>query len=193
MTAAALRLKLNLKPINVQAKEHLTPEFLKLNPQHMVPTLVDNEFSIWESRAICIYLVDKYAHNDSLYPKDPKTRAVINQRLYFDMGTLFKSFAEYYFASYFGKEMTPENLTKFEESVGFLNTFLEGHEYVAGTKKISIADIAVFATVSTVEIFDFDFSSYPNVQKWLELMKETAPGRELNADGIEKMKEFIQK
>ena len=46
------------------------------------------------------YLVDKYAKNDSLYPKDPKTRAVINQRLYFDLGNLYSSFAEYYVSSH---------------------------------------------------------------------------------------------
>lgn len=193
MTAAALKLKLNLKMVNTLNKEHLTPEFIKINPQHMVPTLVDNEFSIWESRAICIYLIDKYAHNDSLYPKDPKTRAVINQRLYFDMGTFFPRFADYYFASYFGKEMTPENLTKFEESVALLNTFLENNVYVAGTKKISVADIVIYSSVSTVEVFDFDLSPYPNVLKWFDLMKETVPGKEANAEGIEMLKNFIKK
>lgn len=193
MTAAALKLKLNLKMVNTLNKEHLTPEFIKINPQHMVPTLVDNEFSIWESRAICIYLIDKYAHNDSLYPKDPKTRAVINQRLYFDMGTFFQRFADYYFASYFGKEMTPENLTKFEESVALLNTFLENNVYVAGTKKISVADIVIYSSVSTVEVFDFDLSPYPNVLKWFDLIKETVPGKEANAEGIEMLKNFIKK
>lgn len=193
MTAAALKLKLNLKMVNTLNKEHLTPEFIKINPQHMVPTLVDNEFSIWESRAICIYLIDKYAHNDSLYPKDPKTRAVINQRLYFDMGTFFPRFADYYFASYFGKEMTPENLTKFEESVALLNTFLENNVHAAGTKKISVADIVIYSSVSTVEVFDFDLSPYPNVLKWFDLMKETVPGKEANAEGIEMLKNFIKK
>lgn len=90
MLAKALGVQLNLKALNLQAKEHLTPEFLKLNPQHTIPTLVDNNFAIWESRAILGYLVEKYAKNDSLYPKDPQKRAVVNQRLYFDMGTLYQ-------------------------------------------------------------------------------------------------------
>lgn len=34
------------------------------------------------------YLVDTYAKDDSLYPRDPKLRAKINARLYFDCGTL---------------------------------------------------------------------------------------------------------
>jgi len=35
------------------------------------------------------YLVSKYAKNDSLYPKDPKERAVVDQMMYFDAGTLY--------------------------------------------------------------------------------------------------------
>lgn len=192
MTAAALKLKLNLKKLNIMNKEQLAPEFVKLNPNHCVPTLVDTEFSIWESRAISVYLVEKYARTDALYPKDPKIRAVINQRFYFDMGTLFKSFYEYYFASFYGQEMTPENLAKFEESVKLLETFLEDNEYVAGTKRISLADIALFATVSTFEVVGVDLTPYPNVEKWLALMEETVPGLESNNEGLEMMRSMMK-
>jgi len=92
MTAKAVGVDLNKKLLNLQAGEHLKPEFLKINPQHTIPTLVDNGFALWESRAIQVYLVEKYGKTDSLYPKCPKKRAVINQRLYFDMGTLYQSF-----------------------------------------------------------------------------------------------------
>lgn len=191
MTAAALKLKLNLKTLNLMEREHLTPEFLKINPQHTIPTLVDNDFSIWESRAICVYLVEKYGKDDSLYPKDVKTRAIINQRFYFDMGSLFKQFADYFFAEFYGKTKDPENLKKFEGTVAILDKFLEPTGYVAGTKKLTLADIILFSSVSTFEVANFDLSPYPNVQKWVTLMKETCPGRDQNADGLEQMKAFI--
>lgn len=69
----------------------------QLNPQHTIPTLVDGDLSLWESRAIIAYLVEKYGKTDSLYPKDPTKRAVVNQRMYFDMGTLYDRFATYYY------------------------------------------------------------------------------------------------
>lgn len=42
------------------------------------------------------YLVEQYGKDDSLYPKDPKKRAIVNQRLYFDACTLYKALADYY-------------------------------------------------------------------------------------------------
>lgn len=42
------------------------------------------------------YLANKYAKNDSIYPKDPQKRAVVDQRLHFDMGSLYQAFADYY-------------------------------------------------------------------------------------------------
>ncbi|XP_017855534.1 PREDICTED: LOW QUALITY PROTEIN: glutathione S-transferase 1-1-like [Drosophila arizonae] len=50
MVARAVGVELNKKLLNTLAGEQLTPEFVKINPQHTIPTLVDNGFSIWESQ-----------------------------------------------------------------------------------------------------------------------------------------------
>jgi hypothetical protein len=48
------------------------------------------------SRAIMCYLVEKYAKDDSLYPKDPKKRAKVNHKLFFDATSLYQGFINYY-------------------------------------------------------------------------------------------------
>lgn len=48
------------------------------------------------SRAIMAYLVSQYGKTDELYPKDPKKRALVDQRLYFDAGTLYQRFGDLY-------------------------------------------------------------------------------------------------
>ena len=74
-----------------------TPEYLKLNPQHNIPALVDGKLVLNESRAIATYLAGmagSYGGNSQLYPSDLKTRAVIDQRLHFDLGTFYQTFMD---------------------------------------------------------------------------------------------------
>jgi glutathione S-transferase len=56
--------------VNLPEKENLTPEYLKLNPLGVVPTLVDDGKSVIESSIICEYLDDKFP-KPSLRPDDP--------------------------------------------------------------------------------------------------------------------------
>lgn len=42
------------------------------------------------------YLASKYAKNDSLYPKDPKKRGIVDQMLYFDVGSLHENMIKCY-------------------------------------------------------------------------------------------------
>lgn len=51
LTARALGLSLNLKETNVWEGEQNKPEFVALNPQHSVPTLVDGDVTLWERYA----------------------------------------------------------------------------------------------------------------------------------------------
>lgn len=63
--------------------------YFQMNPQHTIPTMDDDGFIIWDSHAIMGYLVGKYGKSNSLYPENPKKRAVIDQRLHFDSNYLF--------------------------------------------------------------------------------------------------------
>ncbi|KAH8312040.1 hypothetical protein KR044_009073, partial [Drosophila immigrans] len=175
MVAKALGLEFNKIQVNTVAKEQLKPEFLKINPQHTIPTIVDNGFSLWESRAILTYLIEKYGKDDSLYPKDPKKRALVNQRLYFDMGVLYKAFGDYFYVQFQKKPLDPELFKKVDEALNFLDTFLDGHQYVAGDS-FTVADIAILSTISSFKALNLDISKYKNVAKWYENGSKVAPG-----------------
>jgi len=54
------------------------PEFLALNPNAMVPVLVDGDFTLWESNAICRYLASRDGPT-SLLPSAPRERADIER------------------------------------------------------------------------------------------------------------------
>lgn len=42
------------------------------------------------------YLVSAYAKEDQLYPRDIRIRAIVDQRMQFDLGTLYARTAEYF-------------------------------------------------------------------------------------------------
>jgi len=60
--------------LDLGKKDQLKPEYLALNPNGVVPTLVDDGIPIIESSVICEYLDEKYPHNP-LTPDDLVERA----------------------------------------------------------------------------------------------------------------------
>jgi glutathione S-transferase len=191
MTAKAVGVEFNLHVINTMKGEQLTPEYLKMNPQHTVPTLKDGDFVLWESRAIMAYLVGKFGKSDALYPKDVKLRAVVDQRMYFDMGTLNEKFHDYFKMKVFKKDVdATEQLKALEAALEFLNKFLEGASYVAGDH-LTIADITIFATVSTCELAGVSLEKFSNVTKWVQKCRDNIPGVQLNNEGIEILRKYI--
>ena len=68
--------------VDLRAGEHLTPAFLRLNPAHKVPVLVDGDEVLTESAAIAMYLADKYA-DKHLIPADVKQRGQIYRWILF--------------------------------------------------------------------------------------------------------------
>lgn len=66
--------------VDMMAGQHMSPEYLAVNPNHQVPTLLDGDLKIHESNAILRYLCSQHAL-ESWYPKDIRTRAKVDQWL----------------------------------------------------------------------------------------------------------------
>ena len=74
-----------------------TPEFLALNPNAMVPVIVDGDAVLWESNTICRYLAARQGRDD-LLPRDALARARVEQWMDWQAGELNNSW-RYAFSS----------------------------------------------------------------------------------------------
>jgi len=55
------------------------PEYLRLNPNGLVPTVIDGDLVMWESNTICRYLCATHPNGDSLHPRDPAARTHVER------------------------------------------------------------------------------------------------------------------
>jgi len=197
MVARHLNLELKLHNLDLSKGEHLTPEFRKINPQHCVPTIIDNGLVLWESRAILIYLVEKYGGtNTTLYPpNDPEKKALINMALNFELGTLFRRYSDIVYPIFYtGKANDDPKLhEKLKEALSTLeNHFLGVSPFVAGSE-ITIADLSMLSTLSMCESLDFDFTPYPKIKDYMDRCHRLLPYyHEINDVPVENMRKFAR-
>lgn len=133
--------------IDLGKGEQKKPEYLAMNPNGKVPTLVDDGFVIFESTAICEYLEDKFP-SPSILPGDPQGRArarMWNQ--YADTQVapaFFKVFQEVIFKKPGEGDMAKveEGRKLIAEQIRVLDRKLEGNDFVAG-KQFTIGDISM--------------------------------------------------
>ncbi|XP_026333466.1 glutathione S-transferase 1-like [Hyposmocoma kahamanoa] len=194
MVGAATNVEFNCIEINLRAKEQYKPEFLEMNPQHLVPTINDHGFVLWESRAISRYIVNKYDHNSKLYPQDPQTRALIDQRLDFDLGTLCPSFSQFFYPSLFsGIEPNKTQIKKLADALSVLNRLLHGLEFAVPGESLTLADLCLATTISNIDAAGIDLRRYPNIESWFALIKVSAPKyREVNEQGLRDFKNLVK-
>jgi len=195
MTANTLGLDYKYILCDLMKRDNFKEDYLKINPQHTVPTLVDDGFVVNESRPIATYLCDNHGGETGakLYPKDPKVRAIVDARLYFDIGTFYKAFGDIVYPILFGQTVEPAALANYEKRFGevmaWVTDFLAPTGYVAGTDHMTVADLAFVATYSTIEaVGHFDLTPFPEIKAWFEKVKAEIPDyEEVNGKGAADM------
>lgn len=170
-------LSVSWKSLDLLAGEQLAPEFVAINPQHCVPTLVDGDVVLWEANAIMVYLAEKYQIPESGYPTDPVRRALMLQRMFFDVGTLHKAITECYSHQVVtGKQEKSETaVKKLDEVLKLLDGFLAKGKYVAGDT-LTLADFSIAGTMSILTLVEHDLSSYEQITRWQNLCSEKMSG-----------------
>ncbi|KAF7994332.1 hypothetical protein HCN44_003804 [Aphidius gifuensis] len=173
----ALNLDYQLINVDYGKGQHMTDEYAQLNPQKEIPTFIDDDLVIGESNAILQYLGDKYDVNGILYPKDPKTRAIVNHRLCFNLAMYYRNISEYVMAPiFFDYKRTPLGLKKLKISLDVFETYLKksNGKYAAGDK-LTIADFPLNTATMCLEAIKFSLSEWPHIEKWYNNFKINHP------------------
>jgi glutathione S-transferase len=64
------------------------PEYLAMNPNGRIPTLVEGDYVLWESNSIMRYLCIAHGKGSPIYPESPQARAAVDRWLDWTLSTL---------------------------------------------------------------------------------------------------------
>lgn len=167
--------------IDIGKNETWIPEYLSLNPNGKIPSILDPDgpggkpFALFESGAILVYLADK---TGKLMPSDPAARYETLQWVMFQMAAIGPMFGQLgFFHKFAGREYEDKRpheryRAESERLLGVLETRLTGREWLMGDE-YSIADVATLGWVRNLigfyearEIVHFD--TLKAVPAWLE-------------------------
>jgi glutathione S-transferase len=147
-----------------------TPEYLALNPNGRVPTLVDGDLAVWESHAILRYLAAAYA-TEQYWPSDPAARSRVDRWLDWSQSGFDASFM----GLFWGYWRTPEadrnadanrlHLGRCRSYMTILDGALADHVYVAG-EGLSLADFPIGALMYRYVGLDVTDDLPRNVARW---------------------------
>lgn len=198
MVASLAGVSLNKHKINLLNKDHLKEDYLKLNPLHKVPFIVDGDLKMNESRAIAAYIINKYMpENNVLYSKDPIARARIDELLYID-GCLLSPAVYNLFG---GRIKDPPALTydpDAEKDFRAILTMLENRLKDNGAKQfllndhLTLADVVLLGSFALPEACDYDICEFDLLKAYLNRIKASIPNyKEINDGPQSNMKKYI--
>ena len=170
-----LGLDYTVHPVAIGKGEQFRESFLKLNPNHRIPAIVDKDgpegcpITLFESGAILFYLAEKTG--SELLPKSPEMRYHTMQWLMFQMGGVGPMYGQ---ANHFRAYAVDEHaysVERYTKEVGRLLAVLDKRlgesEYLAGDM-YSIADIATWPWQRNMPKRGHDLDNFPNVKRWFD-------------------------
>jgi glutathione S-transferase len=179
-----LALPYTLEPWGAGFRDPDTPEFLALNPNAMVPVIVDGDAVLWESNTICRYLAAKHGRDD-LLPREPLARARIEQWMDWQGGDLNNSW-RYAFMGLVRKSTAHQDAAAIAASaaawnrhMGILERQLEkSGDFVAGPA-FTLADIGLGLSANRWFMTPIERPALPRVEAYYERLGER-PGFRLH-------------
>ena len=163
--------------------EQKAPEYLALNPNGKVPTLVDGTRMLWEADAIMCHLA---ARSDSdLWPQDD--RQIDTVRWLSWAGQEFNPVASQLYFEYIIKprfnigEPDAAAVARAQDGFRRLAVILESHlqdrRWVVG-KTLTVADFSLAITLPYAEAAHIPLAEFPAVQRWHDTLCEIDAWRE---------------
>jgi glutathione S-transferase len=171
--------ELGLKYERIDAGMHFgvnkTPEYLRMNPTGLVPTIDDDGFVLWESHSIVRYLAAKHGMG-TLCPAGLAARA--DAERWMDWAFTFQNAMR---AVFWGLIRTPpekrdhkaieEGRNKSAELLAIPEAALAGKPYITG-KNLTMADIPLGCEVQRWMRVPIERPRFPNVEAWFERLRE---------------------
>ena len=159
------------RQINLREGEQKQEWFLKINPVGKIPAMSDGDFNLFESGAIAKYLCDKAG--SSLYPKDLKQRAIVDQWLDFSSMHIGVNMSKLTFNRVFAPRMnrpvSQESITDGEnflsQQLPCIEQQLNQHKFLCGLQ-ITLADITLLSALDPAELSGIDLGKYPKITAW---------------------------
>ena len=156
--------------IDLGKNEQKAPEYLLINPNGRIPTIVDrdnDDFPVFESGAILIYLAEKYGR---FMPADRNGRSRVIQWVMFQMSGLGPMQGQAnVFLRYFPEKL-PAVIERYQNETkrlyGVVERRLEGRDYICD--EYSIADIAAWCWVNYHEWAGLSLDELPRMKDWFE-------------------------
>ena len=160
-------------PVNIGKGEQFAPEYVKINPNGKIPSIVDPEgpdskpIAMMESGAILIYLARK---TGKLFPQADRAKYEVLQWLMFQMGGVGPIFGQVHHFLRAAKEQVPYAIERYTRETrrlyGVLNDRLKDREFLADG--YSVADIATYPWVARYEWHKTDLNDFPHVKRWFD-------------------------